>query len=472
MTRFTRSLRPFQQFASTESAGGVVLLSAAALALAWANSPWAATYFNLWNRPISISVDSWVLSKSIHHWINDGLMVVFFFLVGLEIKRELLVGELASARQAALPVAAAVGGMVLPAALYAIANVGGGSLRGWAIPMATDIAFALGVLSLLGSRVSTSLKVFLTALAIVDDVGAVLVIAFFYTTSLSLIAVAAAGILLLVLDACNRHGVRRTTVYIGLGVALWAAVLSSGIHPTIAGILLALTIPARTRIDEDQFIDRAEAALAEFDEASGPHKTVLANSRQQEALHAMEGAVADAQAPLLRMEHALHRVVAFGIMPLFALANAGVSLRGDALGNLNWRIAGGIIIGLMIGKSLGITGAAWLAVRTGAAIPLSRTRWLSLYGVGWLGGIGFTMSLFIADLAFRDGTTLASAKVGILGGSLIAGTVGWLILRFSTSERSDKTDPLIPFPDGDPIDCIPSRDPEGAKLENTRMIET
>lgn len=424
-----RLLRPFQQFARTESSGGIVLLVFTAVALAWANSPWSQTYFDLWERKFTVGFDSGVLTMSLHHWINDGLMAVFFFLVGLEIKREMLVGELASARQAALPLAAALGGMVVPAAIYTAFNAGGPGARGWGIPMATDIAFALGVLALLGPRVPAALKVFLTAVAIADDIGAVLVIAVFYTADLSWASLALGGGLLVALIAVNRAGVRHPAVYAMLGVALWGAFLSSGVHATVAGVLFAMTIPSRTRIKEDEFVERARASLREFEQACGSGTTVLSNSQQQEAVHALEGACEGVQAPLLTMERKLHGVVAFGIMPLFAFANAGVRVGSELFAGLSWPVTLGVFLGLLLGKPLGITALSWLSVRKGVAALPGDVRWRDLHGVSWLGGIGFTMSLFIANLAFGNTNLLDSAKVGILLASLAAGIAGWTMLR-------------------------------------------
>jgi NhaA family Na+:H+ antiporter len=424
-----RMLRPFQEFAATESAGGIVLLACTALALAWANSPWAAAYFHLWERPLTIGLEGMALTKSLHHWINDGLMVVFFFLVGLEIKREMLVGELASARRAALPIAAAIGGMVVPAALFALLNAGGPGAPGWGIPMATDIAFALGILALLGPRVPIGLKVFLAALAIVDDIGAVLVIAMFYTAGISLPALGAAAVVLLLLVAANRAGIRHAAVYTVLGILLWLAFLKSGVHATVAGVLLAMTIPSRTLIDEDEFADRALVAIGSFVQASGPETTVLSNREQQEAVHQMERACEEVQSPLLTLEHRLHGIVAFGIMPLFAFANAGVSLGAELFASVSWRVVLGIVLGLVVGKTVGITLFAWLAVRLGVAALPGAISWRMLHGASWLGGIGFTMSLFIAALAYGPGALLDSAKLGILAASLVAGVVGWTLLR-------------------------------------------
>jgi NhaA family Na+:H+ antiporter len=425
-----RILRPFQQFVATESAGGIVLLVCTVVALAWANSPGGDEYFHLWERTFTIGFEGFALTKSLHHWINDGLMVVFFLLVGLEIKREMFVGELSSLKQAVLPIAAAVGGMVVPAAIYAAFNAGGPGSRGWGIPMATDIAFALGVLALLGDRIPPGLRVFLAALAIVDDLGAVLVIALFYTADISMSALGAAAIIFCALAVCNRAGVRHPAIYAALGVALWLAVLGSGIHATIAGVLLALTIPSRTRIDEDTFAERAEQAVLEFRAACAPGvRTVISNPQQQEALHHLERAVEGVQSPLLRIEHNLHKPVAFGIMPLFAFANAGVRLDAGVFAGLSWRIVLGVAVGLVVGKVIGIFAASKLAVASGTAALPANVGWRRIFGVSWLGGIGFTMSLFVATLAFGSGPLLDSAKVGILAASLVAGIVGGIILR-------------------------------------------
>lgn len=425
-----RIARPFQEFAATESAGGIVLLVCTALALGWANSPWNASYFSLWERSLSVGFEGAQLTKTLHDWINDGLMVVFFFLVGLEIKREMRVGELATLRQAMLPIAAAIGGMIVPAAIFALFNAGQPGSGGWGIPMATDIAFALGALALLGSRIPAGLKIFLAALAIVDDIGAVLVIAIFYTADIAVGSLAAAALVLLVLFACNRAGVRNSIVYALLGIVLWFAVLKSGVHATVAGVLLALVIPARTRIDEDHFVASARRALNSLLAASDPEaSSVMSNPGQQEALHALERSIDLVQSPLLKMEHGLHAVVAFAIMPLFAFANAGVMLNAAMLGSISWRVVLGVLIGLIAGKVVGVSLASLIAVRLGIASLPYNVGWSQMHGVSWLAGIGFTMSLFIANLAFGSGPLLDSAKLGILSASFLAGIAGWVLLR-------------------------------------------
>jgi Na+:H+ antiporter, NhaA family len=406
--RISRALiQPLQQFIQTEASGGIILLAAAAIALAWANSPWGASYEHFWETPLTLGVPGAALREPLHLWINDALMAVFFLLVGLEIKREMLIGELASPKRSALPLAAALGGMVVPATIYAALNAGAPTLRGWGIPMATDIAFALGAVSLLGSRVPTGLKVFLTALAIVDDLGSVLVIALFYTAELSVVALGAAAAVFAVLVACNLAGVRRLPVYLGLGVVLWIAVFHSGVHATIAGVLLAMTIPADTHA----------------------HKGSGANDNGASA------------APLLRLERALHAPVSYGIMPLFALANGGLRIDSSIAHAFSEPITLGVLLGLLIGKPIGITAASWLVVRMQLAALPDKVSWRELGGVAWLGGIGFTMSLFVAGLAFADPEQLAFAKAGVLTGSLLAGTGGglWLIAGARAKRRSYAT---------------------------------
>jgi len=433
----SRAVRPFQEFAQTGALGGVVLLACTVLALVWANSPWGASYFHLWEFEIAIGPASNPWVGSLHHWINDSLMAVFFLLVGLEIKRELLVGELASPRQAALPITAALGGMVVPSLLYALLNAGGPGARGWGIPMATDIAFALGVLTLLGPRVPIGLKIFLTALAIVDDMGAVAVIAVFYTQAIHGTALLLASLTVAALIALNVRGVRALTPYLVLGVLLWLALLWSGVHATVAGVLLALTIPSRTRINAEQFSERARSLIDEFDRAETGDLLVITSKGQQEAIHALRVTSVDVEGPLLRLEHSLQALVSYGIMPLFALANAGVSVAG-AGALLTHPVTLGAAFGLIVGKPLGIFGFSWFAVRMGLATLPARVTWRALHGAAWLGGIGFTMSLFVAGLAFGTGSILDAAKVGVLSASTLAGIVGWWLLRRATGTTPDE----------------------------------
>ncbi len=424
------TLRPFQRFFRAETSGGVVLLACAIIALIWANSPWAESYSAFWHTPLTVTLGGYHLGESLEWWINDGLMALFFFVVGLELKREVLGGELASPAQAVLPIAAAVGGMVAPALIYTAFNLGKPGAAGWGIPMATDIAFSLGVLALLGNRIPTSLKVFLTALAVVDDLGAVLVIAVFYNQGVDWISLVAAVILLLALLAVNAAGVRRPAVYGVLGLGVWLAILLSGVHATIAGVLVALTIPSRALINREEFLARGRAQLKEFAEARATPDPFVTDE-QQAVLRALEQSCEDVEVPSQRMEHALHPWVAFAIMPLFALANAGVSLGSEFVPALTQPVGLGVLVGLVVGKQLGITLFSWLAVKTGLAALPAGLRWSSIYGAAWLGGIGFTMSLFIADLAFDDASLLAYAKVGILSATLLSGCVGWTLLRLT-----------------------------------------
>ena len=423
-----RTLRPFQYFAQTGATSGLLLLVATALALIWANSPWHHSYAAAWETRMAVSAAGLTLDLSLLSWINDGLMAAFFLLVGLEIKRELLVGELASVRQATLPIAAAIGGMVVPALLYLAVNPSGPAAIGWGIPMATDIAFALGVLSLLGPRIPLGLKVFLTALAIVDDMGAVVVIALFYSETLHLAPLVVSLGCIAVLVALNASRIRRLLPFLAVGVVLWFALHESGMHATIAGVVLALAIPVRTRINAEEFSARARGLLDEFDQSETGDLLVITSKGQQEAIHALERASEGVQAPLLRLEHGLQPMVQYGIMPLFAFANAGVRLAG-AEASPAAPVTLGVLLGLVLGKPLGITLFAWLAVRLRLAALPAETSWRALHGVAWLGGIGFTMSLFIAAQAFSGTAHLFPAKLGILLGSTLAGIVGAVLLR-------------------------------------------
>ena len=427
------SLRTFLHH---EAFGGVLLLACAVVALLWANSPWQHSYEALWEMELGLGLGSWHFGESLRHWINDGLMAIFFLVVGLEIKREVLVGELASRRRATLPAIAALCGAIIPAAIYIAFNAGTNAAAGWGIPMATDIAFSLGVLALLGSRIPLGLKVFLTALAIVDDLLAVLVIALFYAGELDLLMLLVAVAILALLVLVNRLGAWQPLVYALLGLALWGAIFASGLHATLAGVLLALTIPARTRIDPDAFVARGQALLQQFARAGDPGDSVLTNGERQDTLAELEDVVEAVGAPLQRLEHALHPWVVFAIVPLFALANAGVRVEGNLASVIDSPVTLGVLVGLVLGKQIGVLLGAWLATRLGWSELPDGVGWRQIYGVGWLAGIGFTMSLFVADLAFAgpgEVLTLAEAKVGVLAASVIAGTGGWLVLRRVTS---------------------------------------
>lgn len=431
--RLDRLFKPFQQFIRAESLGGVILLVCTAIALAWVNSPVGDSYVHLWETELAIGP----FSASLHACINDGLMAVFFLLVGLEIKRELLVGELSTRQQAALPVVAAFGGMVVPALIYALVNAGEPGIHGWGVPMATDIAFALGVLSLLGDRVPAGLKVFLAALAIADDMGAVLVIALFYTAQLDVFWLGAAGLTFIALVACNAANVQRLLPYLLIGAVLWWAVLQSGVHATIAGVLLALTIPARTRGGAGPASRQAPATTT----GATPHQRE-GDSADRLPVDGLNGASQGVQGPLLKLEHALQGVVAYLIVPLFAVANAGVRFDAVHAAGGGSAVIWGAALGLLIGKPIGITLFSWLSVRTGQAVLPSGATWRAMLGVACLGGIGFTMSLFVAGLAFGEGALLSAGKVGVLGASALSGVVGLTVLRRALA--SEAAGPMPP----------------------------
>ncbi len=418
-------LTTFQRFFRTETVGASILLLFAIVALVLANSPLATVYEQLWQIPLTVGIVDHSLSLTLDQWINDALMAVFFLLVGLEIKRELLVGELASVKKAALPIACAIGGMIVPAAFYWMFNRTGIGARGWGIPMATDIAFALGALALIAPRAPTGAKVFLTALAIVDDMGAVIVIALFYSDAIAWGAVGGAAVLLLILIGFNAIRVRHLWPYLLVGVVFWYFVHESGVHGTVAGVVLAFTIPTHTRINATEFSRKARALLDRFDRTETGDLLVLTSKGQQETLFALEHASEAVTAPILRLEHALHNFSAFVVMPLFAFANAGVRISGP----VQYPSIGlGVLAGLVIGKPLGITAAAFAVVKSGIAKLPDGLCWRSLLGYAWLAGIGFTMSLFIATLAFGEARPVNAAKLGIVAGSLLAGIVAAIIL--------------------------------------------
>ena len=428
-TPIARILGPMQMFVHRSASSGVVLMIAAVAALVLANSPLQARYDALLHAEIAITVGPFTLRESVAHWINDGLMAVFFFLVGLEIKRELRVGELSNLRAALLPIVAAAGGVAVPALLYAAVNWSGPGAAGWAIPMATDIAFALGVLALLGNRIPFTLIIFLTAVAIVDDLIAVLVIALFYTVGIDGAALAAGFALLAVLVAANLLGIRTILFYVVVGLGVWLAFLASGVHATIAGVLVAWTIPARNRINPAEFLGRARGLLDRFEHRQVQPVVMLTDEAQQSAVIQLEKACEDVQAPLQKMEHRLHFWVQFVIMPIFALANAGVAFSLSGVDGDTGPVTLGIVTGLVLGKPIGLLGASWLAIRTGIVALPEGVTWRHMVGASCLAGIGFTMSLFIATLGFGESELLAAAKLGILGASVIAGSLGYVLLR-------------------------------------------
>ncbi len=430
----TRLVSPFQRFARVESAGGIVLLAASIAAIVWANSSTAESYASLLHIPITLGFGAFRIAESLHVWINDGLMAVFFLFVGLEIKHEMLVGELSSLRLSALPVLAAAGGVVVPAGIYIALNHGHPTAGGWGIPMATDIAFALGILSLSGSRAPTGLKVFLTALAIVDDIAAVLVIAFFYSSRIDWTMLLAAFVLLAVGALLNQLGVTQLGLYLAVGFGVWVCMLRSGVHATIAGVLVALIIPSSRYLEPHEFLRRARHEITAMEEAYSAHPGQVSNAGR-DAFLSLQTQSHLVQAPLLRLEHALQPWVSFFIMPLFALTNAGVPLHGFRADSLRDPAVQGIFFGLLLGKPIGILLFSWLAVRLGiVALPASVT-WRHMIAAGCLGGIGFTMSLFISALAFGSGAEDTLAKVGILAASALAAVIGSLILLGSTNAQ-------------------------------------
>lgn len=411
-------LSPFEEFVRGESAGGVTLIAAALAAFVWANSPFAPGYATLQEVPLGVGVGGWELEKPLVLWVNDGLMALFFFLVGLETKREVAVGELSEPRKAVLAVAAALGGMVVPAVIYAAINWGGEGLSGWGVPVATDIAFALGIMALLGERVPVSLKVFLTALAIADDLGAVLLIALFYTDEISAANLAAGLGALALAFAYGRSGGRNLKVFGSLGVVAWFFVLQSGVHATVAGVLLAMAVPLKRKIAPENLRDELKAGLEEggFEEV------------EAKAAH-LERVLENTQSPLHRLEHLMHPWVAFVVLPVFALFNAGISLSGAGGGTgLMNPVTMGVFWGLLVGKPLGVLTASWIAIRLRLASLPEGIGWRSMVGAGFLAGIGFTMSLFVSGLAFDGDGLLREAKLGVLSASVLAAILGLALL--------------------------------------------
>jgi len=418
-------------FIKEESIGGYILIAITIIALVWANSPFSDTYHYLWHElQMGFKFGDFDLTTSLHHWINDGLMALFFFTIGLEIKREVLAGELSSFKKASLPIFAALGGMIVPALTYVIIDWQTPQyLSGWGIPMATDIAFALGLMAMLGKRVPVSLKVFLTALAIADDLGAIMVIAIFYTESINIAELINAAFFLGLLFGANKLGVRSTTFYALVGaIGVWTSFLFSGVHATIAGVLIAMTIPVRPKIDERTFIERLNSCLSVFIKTDPNNKSLL-SQRQSEVISKIGKHVEDVHTPLQKLEHALHPVTIYFILPIFALSNAGVHLTGNFFDMLFHPISLGIMGGLILGKFLGITLFTKLFVRLRLATLPPGVSWRHIYGMSFLAGIGFTMSMFIADLGFEDKSFEEIAKVGILAASLIAAIAGITILR-------------------------------------------
>ncbi len=425
-------LLPIKNFIEKKTSVGLLLIFSAILAMIVANSPLADAYHNLWKQYIHLGINDFVIKKNLLHWINDGLMSIFFFMVGLELKREILQGELSSLRKSMLPIGAAIGGMLFPALIYFYFNTGLDSVSGWGIPMATDIAFALGILYLLGDRVPLPLKVFLTAIAIVDDLGAVLVIAFFYTSDISIQSLVIAGIFLLILATANFIGIRNTLFYAIMGIGgLWLAILLSGVHATIAAVLAAFAIPNSKRINTPLFLRKAKLLSYEIQQEFRNRKKNLKESEERitHNIEKFSSLTEDATPPLQRLEHALYPFVSFVVLPIFAFANAGVSLGDTSFDAIISPVTMGVIFGLIFGKFIGIILFSRLMVWFKIAALPHKVKWKHVYGIGFLAAIGFTMSLFITELAFKNENYLAQAKIGILSASLLAGFIGYFYLR-------------------------------------------
>ncbi len=430
-----------QSFARQAASGGIVLLICTLIALLWRNSGFGESYVHFWETELAINLGPWELSESLLHWINDGLMVIFFFVVGLEIKRELTTGELASPSKAALPLAGAIGGMVMPAAIYLLFNAGGPAEQGWGIPMATDIAFTLGILTMFGSRIPLPLKVFFTAMAIADDLGAILVIAIFYSSDISLVALGVAAVFLIALIVLNRARVYSPLPYAILGIGLWLAFLESGVHPTIAGVLLAMTIPTRSPANLRALLAQVISVLQSFELPVQWREQV--DSRRQAAVSTLEEITERMQSPAQRLEETLTPWTTYLILPLFALANAGVAINPDSLGTLTSRLSLGIILGLVVGKPLGIGLISYGATRLGLAKMPGGIEWRQFISAGFLAGIGFTMSLFITNAAFSDPQIQEAAKLAILVASILAAAIGSALLTL-TSPRAEAHSEMMP----------------------------
>ncbi len=429
---FDKVLSPFEDFIHRQTTSSLLLMGCAIIALALANSFLAEDYLHLLHTKTSFQIGSFSIEMTLHHWVNDGLMTLFFFLVGMELKREILVGELSDLRQAALPIFAAIGGMVVPALVYLAFNHTGDAARGWGIPMATDIAFAVGALVLLASRVPKSLITFLVALAIADDLGAVLVIAIFYTQQLSLVWLFIAVCFLTLLAALNFIGVRRVLPYFIVGILLWYAMLQSGVHATLAGVLCAFAVPARPKYNPGLFSARIKEMLGRYDASINSDKNIMTNEELHSIVQTLENGAKGVQTPLQRLEHSMHLPVAFLVIPIFALFNAGIPLHVGELGDtLTHPVMLGVTFGLVLGKFIGITGACWLALHFGIGQLPGGTRFSQIAAVSLLGGIGFTMSIFIAELGFYDQAEfLLMAKTGVLAASILSGVLGYMWLHW------------------------------------------
>jgi NhaA family Na+:H+ antiporter len=418
----------FARFVHSEATASILLLVCTIAALAWANSPWAESYFRLGHTELGFKIGETERTLTLHDWINDFLMAIFFFVVGLEIKREMVVGALSTFKTAVLPIAAALGGMIAPAVIYFTLNPQGEASHGWGVPMATDIAFALGVLALFGKRVPIGLKVFLTALAIVDDLGAVLVIAIFYTSQLDFTELIAAGSFLFLIVLSSRLGIRNPVIYLVLALVVWLDVFASGVHATVAGVLLAMLMPVRAPRDPEHFFAEVKSRFEALRASQLTRDSMIHDRTQLDAISNLRRAAQEMQPPGLILEEVLHPFVVFIILPLFAFFNAGVRIDGSIANTLLEPVGLGVLIGLVLGKQIGITLFSWLAVKSGKAALPKGVGWGALYGAACLGGIGFTMSLFISELAFETPALVAEAKVGILTASVLAALLGSLVL--------------------------------------------
>ena len=437
---FDKILTPFEEFIHRQTTSGLLLMGTAILALVLANSPFADAYTHIIHTPIGVSFGEWSLNMSLQHWVNDGLMALFFFVVGLELKREMLVGEMAELRNAILPISAAIGGMLVPALIYYAINPQGDAAIGWGIPMATDIAFAVGTLALLASRVPKALITFLVALAIVDDLGAVMVIAIFYTDTIALTPLFVSIGLFLLLLLFNVIGIRKTLPYFIVAVFLWYAMYLSGVHATLAGILGALSVPATPKYNPERFAEHVRELMERFTASHQPGQSIMTNDALRAVVQALENGVHSVQAPLQSLEHLWHMPVAYIVIPIFALVNAGIPLEFGSIGEtMTHPVMTGVVLGLLAGKFIGISGAAWLVLKLGVAVLPKDTRFTQIMGVSLLAGIGFTMSIFVAQLGFEGSEEyLLMAKTGILFASLVAGISGYIWL-FAVSDKVKST---------------------------------
>lgn len=426
-------LSPIQKFIKAESFSGILLFISMALALILSNSP-IRDYFNsIWECEMGIKSDNFKLIKPLILWINDGLMAIFFFLIGLEIKREILIGELNTFKKASLPIFAAIGGMLIPLFLYLALNNSSETVSGWGIPMATDIAFTLAILKLLGNRVPISLKIFLTAFAIIDDIGAILVIALFYTGDISWSLLLIAGILLAILYFLSFKRIHNKYVLLIFGIIIWALFLKSGVHPTVAGILVAFAVPIRQRINEFKYAEKLKEITRKLTTSNNTNSFPMLSKRQIEEIDNLEDWTSKVQSPLQQLEHSLHNWVAFLIMPIFALSNAGIYFSNEMV--IDFSLALNLALSLFLGKAIGVSLFSYLSIKLKIAALPNQTNFTDIIGVAILSGVGFTMSLFIGGLAFNNDVFMNSAKIGIIAGSIVSGILGYIILRRSLTRK-------------------------------------